>query len=158
LQDALQLEVSKLCRRDGTLANEPVCAACRLSLGQRLTLRDPHEFQATEHNGLETFRQSLREDALQRFLCDQEDGAALLGWLGDANADATNLLPLLSPDTIQMLEEAFRPRRRVARSWQQLESSTRLCRTRRQWRAALLAWLEGNDNLNDDDEIELTEL
>jgi len=160
-QEALHLELSKSCRRDGTLASEPICASCRLSLGQRLTLRDPRELEATAQNGLETFRQALREDALQRFLCDNEDGAPLLGWLDDANSDvesdATTLLPLLSHDTIQLLDEAFRPRRRVARSWQQLQSSTRLCRTKRQWRAALLDWLEGDDNLNDDDEIELTE-
>jgi len=160
-QEALHLELSKSCRRDGTLASEPICASCRLALGQRLTLRDPRELQATAQNGLETFRQALREDDVQRFLSQNESGAPLLEWLDDVNSDvesdATTLLPLLSHDTIQLLDEAFRPRRRVARSWQQLESSIRLCRTKRQWRAALLDWLEGDDNLNDDDEIELNE-
>ena len=156
-QEALHLELSKSCRRDGTLASEPICASCRLSLGQRLTLRDPRELEATAQNGLETFRQALREDDVQRFLSQNESGAPLLEWLGRVDADATTLLPLLSQKTIQLLDEAFRPRRRVARSWPQLESSTRLCRTKRQWRAALLDWLEGDDNLNDDDEIELNE-
>jgi hypothetical protein len=160
-QEALHLELSKSCRRDGTLASEPICASCRLSLGQRLLLRDPRELEVIAHNGLETFRQALREDDVQRFLSQNESGAPLLEWLDDVNSDvesdATTLLPLLSHDTIQLLDEAFRPRRRVARSWPQLESSTRLCRTKRQWRAALLDWLEGDDNLNDDDEIELNE-
>ncbi len=153
LQSALQNEIVKGCRRDGRLSNEPVCAACRLRWGQRLQLRDPREIEAIAQNGLDVFRQSLREDKVRQFLSEREDGAALLEW--NENGDVTTLLSLLTPATLQLLDDAFRPRRRVLRLWPELESSTRKCRTKREWRAVLLHWLEGDDHLNDDDEIAL---
>lgn len=187
LQDALQHEISKACRHNGTLAHEPVCSSCRLVLEQRLRLRDPRELETMAHNGLEKFRAALRDETVKNFLAQHENGRALLHWRdadvtsdADVNPDATTLAfaetnrevgknddancsaaarlwPLLSADGFRVLEEAFRPRRLVSRSWAQLAEQTRDCRTKKQWRETFLVWLDGEENLNDADEIRLQE-
>jgi hypothetical protein len=74
-----------------------------------------------------------------------------LQWNGDGDA----LLPLLSENTLRVLDEAFRPRRHVTRSWRKLHETVEGCRTRREWQQAIQAWLDADENLADDDEIEL---
>lgn len=164
LRVAMEQELSKACARDGSLHGEPVCPACRLRLGQRLQLRDPREIESILLDGLAALRAALREPAAREYLSRHEEAAALLTWSdadngghdNSANGGAT-LLPLLTDDALQRLDEAFRPRRRVARSWSALRDDTKNCRTRAQWHSALMKWLDANDQLQDDDEIELSD-
>ncbi len=153
-QSALQNEIVKGCRRDGRLANEPFCNACRLRLGERVTLRDPREIEAILQNGVGVFRRSLQESEAEGFLKNHGNGAELLRW-NDENGDAPQLIALLTPPAIQLLNDAFRPRRRVSRSWQNLELNVQSCRTKREWQTAFTQWLDDGDNLNDNDEIVL---
>ena len=156
LQSAVHIELQKACRRDGTLAGEPVCTSCRLAFGGSLTLRDAREIETVAQNGIAVFRQSLREESVRALVENSEIGAPLLGW-NQENGDANALLPILTREAALLLEDAFRPRRRVSRSWQELQSSTRSCRTKSDWQRAFALWLEGAENPGDDDEIEIAE-
>ena len=159
LQEKLHEERDKRCRFDGSLRGEPVCAACRLKLSERVTLHDPNDFVAQIESELDAFRAALREVSVQRFLERDERGASLLEWREDGENAA--LHSLLDSETLQLLEDAFRPRRRVARSWETLTSSTRSTNgntyTRGELRDILLQWLNGDDNLSDDDEVTIDE-
>jgi hypothetical protein len=155
VQEIANAEFAKMCGRDGGLHGEPVCSACRLHLGERLILRDPREVEALATSGIAALHMALQETSVREFLSRQSEheASALLQWSGDGDM----LLPLLSDNALRVLDEAFRPRRRVARSWQQLRESVEGCRTRREWEQAIRAWLDADENLADDDEIELGE-
>jgi hypothetical protein len=153
LQESANTEFTKMCGRDGGLHGEPVCSACRLHLGERLMLRDPHILEAAVTNGTGALHRALQETSVRDFLSRQNEHKAstLLQW----NGDSDTLLPLLSDSALRVLDEAFRPRRRVVRSWHQLREDIQACRTRREWRQAMLAWLDADENLADEDEIEV---
>jgi hypothetical protein len=155
VQEIANAEFARMCGRDGGLHGEPVCSACRLHLGERLILRDPREVEALATSGIAALHMALQETSVREFLSRQSEheASALLQWSGDGDM----LLPLLSDNALRVLDEAFRPRRRVARSWQQLRESVEGCRTRREWEQAIRAWLDADENLADDDEIELGE-
>lgn len=153
LQESVDAEFAKMCGRDGGLYGEPVCSACRLHLGERLTLRDPLEHEAIVASGIGALHTALQETSVRDFLSRQNvaESSSLLQWNGDADA----LLPLLSDNTLRVLDEAFRPRRHVTRSWQQLREDVQDCRTRREWQQTMLAWLDASEHLSEDDEIQL---
>jgi hypothetical protein len=153
LQEDANAEFAKMCGRDGSLHGEPVCSACRLHLGERLMLRDPCELESIVASGIGALHTALQESSVREFLSRQteHEASALLQW----NGDGDTLLPLLSNNILRVLDEAFRPRRRVVRSWHQLREDVQACRTRREWRQVMLAWLDADENLADDDEIEL---
>jgi hypothetical protein len=151
LVEQMRDERDKLCRFDGSLSSEPVCVACRLKLGERVLLRDPNEMTSRVEGVLTSFRQALAEENVRDFLQRHEQGSELLSW--SISGDNSALISLLDSEMLQLLEEAFRPRRRAERSWEQLQSSTRSCRTRQQWHNAFIAWLDADDHLNDDDEV-----
>lgn len=149
----MRAERDKMCRFDGALRGEAVCS-CRLKLGERVLVRDPNQTVALIDAVLTSFRHALREENVRDFLARHQNGAALLSWSESGDSDNGGaLFSLLDGDSLQILEDAFRPRRRVERSWTELQSSTRTCRTRAQWQQAFLSWLDDEDNLNDDDEI-----
>lgn len=156
---ALQEELARQCPRDGELRGEPVCTTCRLRLGARLVLRDPSKIEASIAAGLAAFRAALQEAPSHEYLLRFPPCAPLLEWSegepGEDNLEQADvaLLPLLSDEVLRALDEAFRPRRRVARSWAALREATASCRTRGEWRRAFALWLDGEDNLGDDDEI-----
>jgi hypothetical protein len=122
-------------------------------LGERLMLRDPRELELLVTGGCAALHTALQEASVHEFLSRQSacEASALLQWNGDGDA----LLPLLSENTLRVLDEAFRPRRHVTRSWRKLHETVEGCRTRREWQQAMQAWLDADENLADDDEIEL---
>lgn len=180
LREAVGHELAKACPRDGALHGEPVCPACRLRLGERLLLRDPREIETLVEAGVTALCDALHEPATRDYLSRREAAAGLLLWSdhknfsieqaaadgaspdGAATDDSSNdgdgaaLLPLLSESALQLLDEAFRPRRRVVRSLSALREQVEGCRTRAEWQRALLLWLDGGDALSDDDELELS--
>ncbi|HEX8238049.1 MAG TPA: DUF6079 family protein [Abditibacteriaceae bacterium] len=153
LQESANTEFEKMCGRNGSLHGEPLCSACRLHLGERLVLRDPHELEAIVTIGIAALHTALQETSVREFLSRQSEheASALLQW----NGEIDTLLPLLTDNALRVLNEAFRPRRCITRSWQQLRKDVQACRTRREWRQAMLSWLDADENLADDDEIEL---
>jgi hypothetical protein len=153
MQEIADAEFARMCGRDGSLHGEPVCSACRLRLGERLMLRAPHEVEAIVANGISALHTALQESSMREFLSRQSEhkASALLQW----NGDGDTLLPLLYDNTLRVLNEAFRPRRRVARSWGQLREEVQACHTRREWQQAMVAWLDAGEHLGEDDEIEL---
>ena len=159
LPKQLNAERDKMCRFDGSLRGEPVCAACKLKLGERVLLRDPSDFMTQIGAAILTFREVLREETVQHFLVRHERSANLISWRDDGENAA--LLCELDSETLQLLEDAFRPRRRVSRSWNQLITSAQSTNghiyTPAELRAVLLNWLDGGDNLNNDDEVKIEE-
>ncbi len=171
LREAVGHELAKACPRDGALHGEPVCSACRLRLGARLLLRDPREIETLVEAGVTALRDALHEPTVRDYLSRRETAADLLLWSdgknfsieqAESNEDSANeggtaLLPLLTDDVLRQLNEAFRPRRRVARSLSALRQQVKICRTRAEWQRTLLLWLDGDDALSDDDEIEVSD-
>ena len=152
LRAALATEMAKGCARDGGLrGDDAVCAECRLRWGERLMLRDPRELEALAAQGFVALEAALREDGVRAYLARRSAGGALLDWDGAPE----NLLPRLSDEALHDLNEALRPRRCVTRSWSRLQSGLAACRTRDDFLAAFRGWLDGGENLADDDEIVL---
>lgn len=125
---------------------EAVCNACGLKWGERVALPDPAHIEARIQEALASFQTSLVEESVARFL--ERRAPELLGANGD-------LAAVLSSERLAVLDEAFAPRRRVARSLSGLQTVLSGAATRREWEMALLGWLDGEDNLNDEDEVEL---
>ena len=98
-------------------------------------------------------RAALHEPPVRQYLARQAAGTPLLEWDGEA----ATLRPVLAEETLQLLEAAFQPRRRVARSWNSLHEQLQNCHTRTEWQNTFASWLDGGDNLNPDDEIALEE-
>ncbi len=163
-------QLARQCLSDGQVRGESVCASCRLRLDARLTLRDPREIEALVQSGIASFRAALQEVAPHEYLKRFSQCEPLLEWSqrqGDeANSEGAQsegaqtddaLLPLLSDEVLEALGEAFRPRRRVARSWTALRQATASCRTRSEWQRAFALWLDGDDAPGEEDEIELSD-
>jgi len=125
---------------------EATCNACGLKWGERVALPDPSEIETRIQTALASFGASLTEAPIARFL--ERRAPELLETNGD-------LATMLSSDRLAILDEAFAPRRRVSRSMSELQNALSGVQTRREWQEALLAWLDGDDNLNDEDEVEL---
>ena len=145
-------ELEKLCSRNGSLLDDPVCPSCRLLWGQRVKLRDLRELEQIVESGIKAFRQAIGEETAVRFL--QHRAPEILEW----NGEVSSLLPLLSNETLRVLDEAFAPRRVLKRSWNSLEEAAKMCHTRGEFRTLFLQWLDGDDAAHDEDEIELADL
>lgn len=152
IQTLVADELAKSCSRDGALHHAPICGACRLRYGQRLTLLAPREIENKLASAVETLRTALLEPAVNNYLQRSEEGSALLHW-GAAGQPGEALLPLLNSTALRQLDEAFRPRRQVERSWQALQNSLQTCRTRTEYETAFSAWLDGGEGLQGDDEV-----
>ena len=150
----LETENAKRCPHDGRLRAEPTCASCRLALGQSISLIEPRAIEAVLESGIAAFRALLREETVRDFLQRDQRGAALLEWNARDDASPAQLTATLNDDTLQFLDEALRPRRHAARSWRDLKTATRQCRTRRDWETAFASWLDGDENLAPDDFLE----
>ena len=150
----LETENAKRCPHDGRLRGEPTCAACRLVLGQSVSLAAPRAIEALTESGLAAFRAMLREETVRDFLGRDESSAPLWEWNERADSDAAELSVLLTDRALQTLDEALKPRRHVARSWRDLKIATQKCRTRRDWETSFAAWLDGDENLAPDDFLE----
>lgn len=150
----LETENAKRCPHDGRLRGEPTCAACRLVLGQSVSLAAPRTIEAVLESGLSAFRALLRDETARDFLSRDERGNLLLAWNARADSSPAELAVLLSDETLRVLDEALKPRRHAARSWRDLKNATQSCRTRRDWETAFAAWLDGDENLAPDDFLE----
>ena len=120
----LETENAKRCSHDGRLRSEPTCAACRLVMGQNISLAPPRAIEAVLESGLTAFRALLREEMVRDFLQRDERGAQLLEWNARDDASPSHLTILLNDAALQNLDEALKPRRHVARSWRDLKNST----------------------------------
>ena len=149
---AIVEELAKGCARDGALRpGEATCASCRLRWGERLKLRDPCELESIMEQGIATLGSTLQEEPVRDYLSRYAAGADLLEWDGTGET----LLPLLSDETLAVLNEALSPRRRVTRDLSELTESLRSCRTRADFQMVFNNWLNSGDSLADDDEIAL---
>jgi hypothetical protein len=154
IRAALSEEFDKACARDGNILHEPVCPACRLRWSERVQLHDPQELSLLLTTELHALRGLLQEDAVRLSLRRHDKATPLLDW-SQNEAEAATLLPLLSDDVLQTLDEALRPRRCVTRSAKQLESAFKECRTRDDFQKVFRQWLDNGENLAEDDEIVL---
>lgn len=127
-------------------SGEALCNACGLRWGERVTLPDPVQIESRIKAALASFQTTLAEAPVARFL--ERRAPELLEADGD-------LAATLSSEKLAILDEAFAPRRRVSRSMEELQTVLSELQTRRQWQEALLLWLDGDDNLGDEDEVEL---
>lgn len=149
---AIQEELRKHCPRDGSLLpGEATCNACGLRFAQRVTLRDVREIDSALTHASALFYRGLHEETATDFLARHNVSTPLLHWDGDA----MQLLPQLSDEVLALLEEAFRPRRRVTRSYADLRVRFGGCRTRSDFQAAFAGWIDGDELLQENDEIEL---
>lgn len=157
VREAAQTEWVKACAHSAPLpAGEAVCPHCRLRWGERLSLRDPREIASLGDAGLASFRLALREGTTRAFLERSVTGQSLIDWNEHGDGESESLLYLLNQETLKLLEEALRPRRRVTRSRDALMEEFKTCRTRREFHETFLAWLDNGEALSDTDEIELT--
>ena len=121
---------------------DAVCNSCGLKWGERVALPDPRALESRVESALASFRATLQEPQTARFL--ERRAPELL------ETDAP-----LGSEQLAILDEAFAPRRRVSRSLDVLRLALSELQTRREWETALLQWLDGGDNLGDEDEVEL---
>ena len=96
------------------------------------------EIEVTAASGIIAFHRAL-----------QKESTPLLQW----NGESASLLQLLSDGVLQLLDEAFKPRRRVHRNLDELSISFQSCRTRVEFETAFMNWLDSEDGLSSDDEI-----
>jgi hypothetical protein len=101
---------------------------------------------------LQAFAQVLEEQRTREYLSRDGKARELLKW-----KSSENLLPLLSDEVLRLLEEAFKPRRRVTRSIRELSSQLKNCRTHTEFETTFSRWLDADENLSGDDEIELSD-
>ena len=129
-------------------SGEAVCNACALKWGERVTLPDPSVLESRIQSALTAFQTTLQEPQTARFL--ERRAPELIQADGD-------LASLLSSEMLATLDEAFAPRRRVARSLGELRDALASLQTRREWEDALLQWLDGGEALGDEDEVGLSD-
>jgi len=152
MRAAIQIELAKQCPRDGhLLPGEATCNACDLAFGERVTIRDSREIEAIAGDAIIAFQSALREESAQDYLARRAGSTPILNWDGAAE----KLLPLLSDETLTVLETAFKPRRRVVRKLVDLQTQFANCRTRTEFESTFQSWLSGAESLADDDEVEL---
>ncbi len=146
IQNAIEEELQKHCARDGVLLpGEATCNACNLRFDERVTLRDVREIEAIAANGI----LALQEESARDYLVRQERSTPLLQW----NGESGTLLELLNDEVLQLLNQAFKPRRRVQRNFAELSVIFQSCRTKEEFEEAFTNWIDGEDSLSADDEI-----
>ncbi len=153
MREAIQTEIDKQCPRDGhLLPGEATCNACDLAFGERISLCNAHEIETFQGNAILALRSALQEESAHVYLSRQAGSTPLLQWDGALK----NLLPLLTDNTLDALEIAFKPRRRVTRNLADLQAQFSNCHTREEFETAFQNWLGGAENLAGDDEVELS--
>jgi hypothetical protein len=152
MHEAIQIELSKHCPRDGNLLpGEATCNVCDLAFGKRVIIRDAREIEAIAANAIIALQDALQEETVHAHLSRHTGSPLILEWDGAPET----LLPLLTDETLAALEIAFKPRRRVTRTFADLQTQFSTCRTRAEFETAFQNWLDGAENLAGDDEIEL---
>lgn len=148
IRERLDEELAKFCARDGVLERGgATCASCALVWGERLQLADPTQIEAQIESGLAPLRDWIADKEVRPHL--ERRRSALLDW----NGQASELGALLTPATLADLDAALAPRRRVSRSFAELESALRECRTQGECAATFAVWLDGGQGLAREDEI-----
>ena len=148
IREQLDEELAKFCARDGALERGgATCASCNLGWGERLQLADPAQIEAQIERGLAPLRDWISDKDVRPHL--ERRRSALLSWNGESSA----LNALLTPATLADLDAALAPRRRVARSFGELQSALRECRTQSECAATFAVWLDGGQGLSGEDEI-----
>ncbi|HEX8552207.1 MAG TPA: DUF6079 family protein [Abditibacteriaceae bacterium] len=149
-------ELAKQCPRDGTIGREPVCASCRMRLGERIVVH-VETIEAQFGAALQMLRTTLGDATITASL-RRNAGAALLEWrdgLEDKSpveAVAT-LLPVLDSEALRAFDNALRPRRRVTRSFATLQQTLTKATTRAEAESAFVLWLDGGESFAREDEI-----
>ncbi len=148
VREQLDEELSKFCARDGVLERGgAVCASCGLRWGERLQLADPQQIEAQIESGLAPLRDWIADQEVRPHL--ERRRSALLDW----NGETSELGAFLTPATLADLDAALAPRRRVARSFGELQSALKECRTQSECAATFAIWLDGGQGLSGEDEI-----
>lgn len=150
LQKKLQNELAKQCPRDGTLLpGEATCNACNLQLNERVQLNSAQDIEVALTAEIALFHRHLQEEGIRQQLQRDAKSTLLLEWDGQAEL----LAPLLDDHTLSLLEEAFKPRRKIPRKLQDLTTQLTRCRTRAELESAFQNWLNGTEQPENDDEI-----
>lgn len=171
VRTALRQAAGQLCPREGHPAREPVCASCRLRLGEAIAIDSEAVNEA-----LETARQAVRQTLKEK--CDAEllkfeAAGELVCWL-DKDESLEKLWPLLGDGalrglagmsnrqaedndiaTVPLLEAGAA--RRVPRSFAELRARLIQQRSRGDAEQAFREWLDGTGGLGPADEIEWVE-
>lgn len=148
IRQQLDEELAKFCARDGQLERGGAsCASCDLRWGERLQLADPAHIEAQIESGLAPLRDWIGDAQVRPHL--ERRRCVLLDW----NGETAELGALLTPATLADLDAALAPRRRVARSFGELQSALKECRTQGECAATFSIWLDGGQGLSGEDEI-----
>lgn len=150
IQNAIDEELWKHCARDGVLLpGEATCNACNLRFGERVSIRDAREIEAIASSAMIALHRALQEESAHEYLARGDGSTPLLQWSGES----ASLLELLSDGVLSLLDEAFKPRRRVNRNLAELSAKFQLCRTKGEFERVFASWLDGEEGLSGDDEI-----
>jgi hypothetical protein len=155
-REALQDERARRCSHDGSGGPwAAFCPACRLRLGERLTLRPLEELLAPAHADAQRLSQLLQDAGVRERLqrAGEEGEEAAREWLA-WNGESAALAGVSSPAHLAVLDEALRPRRVAKRDLHGLPQVLAPCRTRAECERAFASWLDGGQALRPDDEIE----
>lgn len=166
IRERIRDEADTLCARDGNIGREPVCASCRLRLGEEIKF----EVAAIEAQ-LEAARneiQSVMESNRAALPAQAEAGESLLKWL-DQGETLEKLWPLLNQAGLRALEKTFADpaqtapvvelvatnlaRTSSARSFTTLRDKLVTCRTRAEAERAFGLWLDSDAALAPEDEF-----
>ena len=148
LRQKLSEELALFCARDGALERGgAVCASCGLRWGERLRVADAAQIEASIETGLAPLRDWLGDAKVRAHL--ERAQSPLLEWNGEAN----ELGALISPSTLADLDAALAPRRRVERSFAELQEALKECQTRGECEVAFRVWLDGGQGVASEDEI-----
>ena len=148
VRENLDEELAKFCARDGALERGgATCASCNLGWGERLPLADPTQIEARIESGLAPLRDWIDDKEVRPHL--ERRRSALLDW----NGETRELGALLTPATLADLDAALAPRRKVSRSFGELEGALKECRTQSECAATFAIWLDGGQGLSGQDEI-----
>jgi hypothetical protein len=157
MRELLAEENDKICAHDGRIIREPICPSCRLRLGERVTLREPNQLAAVLEQGRGAVIASLKEEPVRAHFSRSGSAATpVLEWAENDGA-LSELWPLLDGAALRALDEAFRPRRCVSRSFAALQQALTGCSTRHDYERAFAQWLDSGDNLQPDDEVLIDE-
>jgi hypothetical protein len=144
------------------LQRRPVCPRCRLRLGEEIGSVSIAELVDEAESVIQDFICSFNESPLrgrlvafakESDLSDARDIASLLNV--DTSTSSDKILPLLNDHTIDRLRFLMAPKRRVRRSIDGLRASL-YGKTMKRLDATITfqRWLDGEDGLRDEDEVE----
>lgn len=152
-RSVLEEERARRCSHDGSGgAWSACCPACHLRWGQRLELRPLEGMLRPASEDVERLK-SLRDDAGVRERLERAHGAQARDWIA-WDGESASLALLTSPQHLNALDEALRPRRVFERRLEELPQVLASCRTRAECERAFGAWLDGGAALRGDDEID----